>query len=154
MIEDLTVAFERCRELLRSQRAPLVTAIAEAQAAEAQAAALLKKLDESLATLDDEGRPRAAKKKRPAAEGQKKCADKPEVRRLIAACRADLPRATDDELKQAVASRLRDDGRSLSMFAKLFADCLAEDANDSPSRATHTMARPLSPVTLTRQGTL
>jgi hypothetical protein len=127
MIDNIQSQFSQCRDVLLAQREPLVLAIKDARLAEAQATELLKQLDDAIVALNG-SRPRSlSKQKRPPVPHEKReCSNKDEVMLLLQEVLEFNPTFSDLELKDAVAEKLRQRGRSLSMFANLFIHCVRE----------------------------
>lgn len=142
MIVSITDQFAECGNLLVAQREPLLRAISEARAAEAQAMELLKQLDRALAALEGEAPKATTKRRRGSDKSERKCSTKIEVLTLLAEASEEIPYATDAELRDAVQEKLRGRGRSLSMFAKLFADCLQERGVGKGAQAAADPLRP------------
>lgn len=126
MIDSVTTQFDQCRQALVAQREPLVQAITDAKRVEAEASTLLKQLDRAIAALDGQGVARGSKKADGKSASRKSCSNKDEVMTLIKEGLASSPKISKDELKQQVALKLKERGRSLSMYANLFARCVEE----------------------------
>ncbi|TWT96904.1 hypothetical protein Pla108_26800 [Botrimarina colliarenosi] len=118
---EIDDCFAQCRSLLTEQRAALVKTRDDALATAERASKTLAKLDRALTGLST-----GSKRSTDAAPRAKRaCSNRPEVLATIHAAlgAGPLDAAT---LKTRVTQRLRDEGRNLSMFAKLFESCLAD----------------------------
>jgi hypothetical protein len=133
--------FHECRDALVAQRQPLLAAIDEARAAEVQAAELLRQLDEALAALGNGDEKKAKGRKRSKDADQRPCATKDEVMQLIEEVIAAAKGLTAPQIKDDVAKRLRERGRSLAMFGSLFARCM-RDRETASIQASVRIARP------------
>lgn len=119
-IED---CFEQCRSLLAEQRATLIKTRDEALTTAERAKQLLDQLELAFTGLSSN--PKSKRPKEAKQEGKRPCSNRGEVLALV---HTELAAGPLDaaKLKARVTQRLRDEGRNLSMFAKLFESCLAD----------------------------
>lgn len=113
----LESCYEQCRELLLEQHAALVQTHHEALATAEQTAEAIADIDRALAGVSavKEGTPRKSK----TIKAKRPCSNKQEVlqhiHRVLGAGPLDAA-----QLKTKVAQQLRDKGKNLSMFPKLY----------------------------------
>lgn len=108
-----------CRDFLERQLESLSAAKEEALATVRQADELLRPLRRALASFAD---PTEKKPKKP----KKRCSTKTEVLGVIHDTLEESGGLPRGELKKRASAALRDRGRNLSMFARLFNDCLSD----------------------------
>jgi hypothetical protein len=121
VIED---CFAKCRSLLTEQRAALVLTLDEALATVERTTETLGEIDRAIAGMSPVEPVKRPKDK--ASTAKRKCSTKQEVLAMTQQVLREGGPLKLDALKEAVASRLRERGRSLSMFANLFESCLAD----------------------------
>lgn len=113
------------RELCLTETTDLRTQLTEAEKE-------LEQVDAALIAIGEKPS-RGKAKKRASGKSRLPCATKDEVLAVIHEVLSENGTVPEDDLKSLAGEKLRERGKSLSMFAALFAKCLADPSLAEPS---------------------
>jgi len=134
----MTNAVVEVRDKLRTIRDLCMTETKGLRTQLKEAEKELEQVDAALAAIGEKPS-RSKGKKRSSGKSRLPCATKSEVLEVIHQTLAENSQVPKDDLKELAGEKLRERGKSLSMFEALFAKCLSEPSIEELSSGSYAL---------------